>query len=360
MFDFNFLNLINGENINYLTAFFIGAVASISSCMIVTGGLILSLSTNLTDTTQKNLKPIALFHVGRLISFFLLGGLIGFLGSFFTINFWTAFAINFLIGIVMLILGINMLGFFGWIKIFQFFIPQNLSDRIKNFSTNKHPSIPFVIGFMTFFLPCGFTQSIQFYVLGTGSFWSGALTMLFFAIGTFPALFAISFGVSIFNNSKHKKNILRIAGLVIIIFSLIILSNSLNLLGFNVKNIFNKENNNKDFAIENISNMDLESLKNLEITENVSFVDDLQYITISANNGYKPRKSVANANTETIIRFDTEMSFDCSTIVNLPSLKINKRLPPTGSTEINIGIQKQGIFRGSCGMGMFPFEIYFK
>ena len=94
--------------------------------------------------------------------------------------------------------------------------------------------------------------------------------------------------------------------------------------------------------------------------ENVSIVDGVQIVELRAKGGYQPRRSVAQAGIPTVIRFDTKGTFDCSSIVRLPSLDITETLAPSGTTEIAIGEQPQGTFRGSCGMGMYPFEIEFE
>jgi len=91
----------------------------------------------------------------------------------------------------------------------------------------------------------------------------------------------------------------------------------------------------------------------------VSIENGVQIVDIRAKGGYVPRKSIAKAGIPTLIRFNTSGTFDCSAIVRIPSMNINKTLPPTGKTEIDIGIQSEGVFRGSCGMGMYPFEIEF-
>lgn len=93
---------------------------------------------------------------------------------------------------------------------------------------------------------------------------------------------------------------------------------------------------------------------------NVSIVDGKQIIEISAKGGYLPRKSIAQAGIPTIIRFDTKGTFDCSSSVRIPSMNISKSLPQTGSTDIDIGTQQVATLQGTCGMGMYPFEIDFK
>ncbi len=93
---------------------------------------------------------------------------------------------------------------------------------------------------------------------------------------------------------------------------------------------------------------------------NVTIVDGKQIIEINARGGYQPRKSVAKAGIPTIIRFKTNGTFDCSSSIRIASLGISKSLPQTGSTDIDIGSGKLGILKGSCGMGMYPFEVEFQ
>lgn len=93
---------------------------------------------------------------------------------------------------------------------------------------------------------------------------------------------------------------------------------------------------------------------------NVSIVDGKQIIEIHAKGGYQPRKSVAKAGIPTILRFETDGTFDCSSSVRIPSMNISKLLPQTGTTDIDIGSQKVAILQGTCGMGMYPFEVEFQ
>jgi plastocyanin domain-containing protein len=93
---------------------------------------------------------------------------------------------------------------------------------------------------------------------------------------------------------------------------------------------------------------------------NVSIVDGKQIIEISAKGGYQPRKSIAKAGIPTIIRFNTKGTFDCSSSVRIPSLNISKSLPQSGITDIDIGSGELGTLKGSCGMGMYPFEVEFQ
>lgn len=93
---------------------------------------------------------------------------------------------------------------------------------------------------------------------------------------------------------------------------------------------------------------------------NVTMVDGVQIIEITAKGGYQPRVSVAKAGVPTTIRFTTKGTFDCSSSIRIPSLNISKILPSNGSTDISLGTSEAGTLKGSCGMGMYPFEIQFQ
>ena len=69
------VNLITTSKVSLGTAFVIGIIASLSTCMAVVGGLLLSMSATFAKEGDK-IQPQVLFHVGRLVSFFILGGAI--------------------------------------------------------------------------------------------------------------------------------------------------------------------------------------------------------------------------------------------------------------------------------------------
>lgn len=93
---------------------------------------------------------------------------------------------------------------------------------------------------------------------------------------------------------------------------------------------------------------------------NVTMAEGKQIIEIRAKGGYLPRRSIAKAGLPTIVRLETSGTFDCSSSVRIPSMDISKNLPPSGMTDIDLGTPAAGALQGSCGMGMYPFEIVFE
>ncbi len=231
------VNMITTGEVGYGTAFLIGLIASVSTCLAVVGGLALSLSANYAKE-GSGWKPQMLFHGGRLIGFFILGGVIGLLGGSFRIGQTGNMILGGLVAFVMLILGVNLLDVFHGAKRFQFTMPKTIGKKIMREREVVHGITPFMIGAVTFFLPCGFTQSMQLYALSTGSFIRGAGIMLVFALGTLPILSLLSFSSVNIKEKSWNGIFFKTAGLVVIVLALFNLVNVLVVSGI-IDPVFN-------------------------------------------------------------------------------------------------------------------------
>lgn len=210
------VNLGVGGSITPTTSFLIGLIASVSSCLAVVGGLVLSLSATVSKDNMDNKKPIILFHGGRLISFGILGGVLGFIGHAIGINYMVSAILGLLAAIVMILLGLNLIGIF---KRAVLTLPSSLFTFFRN--AEHRAWAPLIVGFGTFFLPCGFTQSMQIAALSSGSLVMGALIMFAFALGTLPMLALLSFGAASFAQSKHAPLFFKSSGVFVLGLGLI-------------------------------------------------------------------------------------------------------------------------------------------
>ena len=121
-------------------------------------------------------------------------------------------------------------------------------------------------------------------------------------------------------------------------------------------------NNNRSVSPKSLSISGQDQVGGREKKEdagNVSVVDGKQIVEIRVKGGYQPRKTEAKAGVPTVVRFVTNGTFDCSSSVTIPSKKISKNLPSTGTTDIEIGTPDAGTLSGTCGMGMYSFVIAF-
>ncbi len=207
------LNLGIGGKTTPTTSFIIGLIASVSSCLAIVGGLILSLSAKVAqdESTKTSKKQFVLFHGGRLLGFAVLGGILGLVGKAIGVTFTFSAILGLIASTVMILLGLNLVGVIKKNKV-------ALSTGIfAYFRKVEHSTLaPILIGIGTFFLPCGFTQAMQVAALSSGSFTSGFLIMLSFALGTLPMLALLSFGSVSFAHSKHAPLFFKSAGIVVI------------------------------------------------------------------------------------------------------------------------------------------------
>lgn len=89
--------------------------------------------------------------------------------------------------------------------------------------------------------------------------------------------------------------------------------------------------------------------------------DGVQYVDITARGGYAPRVTKAKAGMPTVIRVQTENTYDCSSSLVVPDIGYQTSLPASGTTEITVPADKtQGTLRGLCAMAMYQFEIDFE
>jgi sulfite exporter TauE/SafE len=204
-------------------------LAGFSTCAALVGGLVLSLS---ESWSKYKLVPVLSFNLGRLIIFSLFGALLGYFGSFFRLSITVNIIITITVSILMLVLGLQMLG----VKAFQKFslaLPKSFTSKFSSADKFQGKYLPFILGGLTFFLPCGFTLTAQSLALASGNLQTGALIMGFFALGTFIPLFLIGLtGTKITGN----KTVSQVAGLLLLVFALFNFKNQFNLISFTPKN----------------------------------------------------------------------------------------------------------------------------
>lgn len=227
-----------GPTTSLAVIFTIGVTAGISSCMALVGGLVLGASARYAEkhpnaTAAQKFRPHLFFNLGRIASFFVLGGLIGSVGSFLKISSTFTGYFMVLVGIFMFLLGIQLL------EIFPKFtngltLPKTLSRMLGLGKTKdveySHKSAA-ILGALTFFLPCGFTQAMQVYAISTGSFVSGAMVMGVFALGTTPGLLGVGGLTSSLKKGKFTVFFYKFIGVLVILLSMYNLSNGLTLSG---------------------------------------------------------------------------------------------------------------------------------
>lgn len=319
--------------------FIIGLVAGTSSCLAVTGGLLLAMAAKYNEVHQsfsprEKFRPLLAFNVGRLVSYTLLGGVVGLIGQAITVSPRVTGYLNLIIAVVMFWLALSILQIIpkGALGIRP---PKRFSRWITSLAENEHPAAPFALGALTFFLPCGFTQSLQVVALASGSFVSGALTMGIFALGTLPALLGIS-AISSTAKGGASRIFLRFAGSLVLVLALYNATSALALTGFDTGSF-----------LGGVSGGGRQVPRSAPVVQ-----DGVQEVSMRVlSSSYQPNSLTVRAGTPVRWLIDATNASGCTSSIVIPSLNISKILT-RGQNVIEFTPTSPGQLAFSCGMGM--------
>lgn len=327
----------------FWAVFLIGLLAAASSCIAVSGGLLLASSANYnkrygSEDGVARMTPVLMFVAGRVLSYAVFGGLIGALGKLLAPSPLAAGVIITLAALYMLIMGLDMLKLApAWLKAVQPRMPKAIARRVVDAEGREHPAMPFLLGALTFFIPCGFTQALQIYALTVGSFAQGGMVLAAFALGTAPSLLALGWASTSLKGERGEK-FFRFAGALIVVLGSWNLQNGMTALGY-------------PLALPDFRPAPAVAAED----PNVRVVDGVQVIRmrLSVNPAYKPSDSyVVKAGLP--VRMEIEgIGTGCRGTLMVPKARASVAL----TRQLNIlefTPKKPGDYVFSCAMGMFP------
>ena len=263
------------DNASYAVLFIVGVLTSLH-CVGMCGGIMLSQTLSKESTSKFDaIKPSLLYNLGRVLSYTILGGAIGALGSVFSLSITTKAGLQIFAGLFMIMMGFNMAGFKTFRK-FQIRLPK-IGCEAKNKSGS-----PFTVGLLNGLMPCGPLQTMQLFALGTGSATKGALSMFMFSIGTVPLM--LTFGaISGILVKGYTKKILKFSGVLIIALGLIMGNRGFVLAGININPLTALVNSSNDLLGDNSSEASSADVAKATIKDGIQTIN----MTVN-NNGYSP------------------------------------------------------------------------
>ncbi|MCX7996629.1 MAG: sulfite exporter TauE/SafE family protein [Patescibacteria group bacterium] len=202
------------------SAFLLGMVASVSTCMATTGGLYLATIGKLHVTShplRERIVPSVSFNLGRIGAYALMGAVNGYVGRFVTVELNMGVTLNVVVGVLLVFIGLDMLRILplnrivpnSWLKRFILAVERRLLTNPRRTA--------FALGAITYWLPCGFTQSVQLYALSVADPVQSMLIMTFFALGATPAMLAIGFASSMMRSSWYGWFVKGVAVLITLV-----------------------------------------------------------------------------------------------------------------------------------------------
>ncbi len=169
----------------YPLLFLAGLLTSVH-CVAMCGGICL---TQTVRGARHPLLPGALYNLGRVVSYTVIGGIVGAVGSVVQPTGAFRGAVQLIAGAFMVIMGLSMLGLFPRLNRLVPRMPARFARMVE--AAKARSAGPFVVGMLNGLMPCGPLQAMQLYALSSGSAVRGALGMLAFSLGTVPLMLGL-------------------------------------------------------------------------------------------------------------------------------------------------------------------------
>lgn len=335
------------QGLGYGALFLIGLLTSIH-CVAMCGGINLSqcvpnVNTSCKNSEKKsNLSPSLLYNLGRVISYTVIGGIVGALGSVVGFSGTAKGFIAIIAGVFMVIMALNMLDLFPWLRKLNPRMPKIFAQKIN---AQKKSNSPLYVGLLSGLMPCGPLQAMQFYALSTGDPLKGAIAMLVFSLGTVPLMFGLG-AISSLLSKKFTSKMMTASAVLVLILGVFMFSNGMSLSGIDLSSFL--ANSSSETAAAN----------GIVQTNTAPVVTDgFQIVTTKLSpNSYEPITVKAGIPVKWIIKADASDINGCNNQILVPKYNIQKNLV-AGDNIIEFTPTESGTVPFSCWMGMIKSKI---
>lgn len=325
-----------------VVALLLGLAAGVSTCLALTGGLVLALSAAFAARQDPDadrplvarLRPTMVFVLGRIVGFAALGAVLGALGASVALPPAVVATLMISVAVLMTLLGIRLTGVSPRVAAWSPTLPMGLGRRLgvdEGRVTAYSDTRAAALGVATFLLPCGFTQAVQVYALSTGSPLTAGAIMAVFAIGTAPGLLALG-GLPSLVPAGVRPSMTRVIGVVVLAFALVN-----GLAGLRLAGIAPSITTAQGPAAAPVVTMD----------QGVQVLRTFQLST-----GYMPENATLYAGIPTRWIVESLGGSSCAIFLTVPSMGLAVTLQP-GDNPIDLPALKPGRIAYTCSMGMY-------
>lgn len=336
-----------------------GLFAGGASCAAVQGGLLAgTLARRRPDPPTKRrskndappappplreaLAPVGAFLGGKLFSHLVLGAALGLVGDAVQISPRVRGSVQLVVGIVLVALALDLMGVRGIRGLVP--PPPPAWSRLIRRSGRRPGNVgPALLGVTTILIPCGVTLSMMFLAVASGSAMTGAAIMATFVLGTAP-LFAV-IGYAAKRSAAAVRGRLRAVAAVGVLVA--------GLMSLNAGLVLNGSPVTISGAWRAVSG---DQAKPIAVSSPEA--DGVQRILISVDDtGYSPANVAAKPDIPTTVTFRTNNTEGCTRALLMDSFGVERVLPETGDTSIELGELEPGTYTYTCGMGMYEGSI---
>jgi len=225
----------------YIAVFLIGFLGGFSHCIGMCGGFVMTYTLKIreNDPTStpgrwQKITPHLLYNGGRIVTYTVLGEIFGFLGG----TLGVIFAIRDLQGIlqlgaglVMILIGLDLSGWLTGLGPDSFPGTRLFKKIVTVLFQSVNRNNIFVLGLILGLIPCGLVYVAGAKAAATQSIIGGGLTMLFFGLGTLPAMIITGLTVDLISD-KLRHRLYRLASILVIALAIITILRGIDSLGW--------------------------------------------------------------------------------------------------------------------------------
>ncbi len=320
---------------NLFVIFLTGLITGGLTCLAVQGGLLATVISErekerLVEEGKKgNARPILYFIAAKLAAYTVLGFLLGWFGSFFTLSVTAQAILQFIVAIFMIGTAFNLLNVHPFFRYFVIQPPKFLTRLVRNQSKSKDAFAPVLLGAFTVFIPCGTTQAMMALAIASGSPLYGAAILFAFVLGTTPLFFLLGY-FSTKLGDVYQRKFFKVAAVAIILLAIYNLRGAIVLTGFNFG--------------------DTQGVEQAAVASEAT-------ITIEPS-GYNPKNISVPAGQTVKLHLKNNNTYSCAQAFTIPKLGIQRVVAPGQSTTIEFTAPKNpGKLVFSCSMGMYKGTI---
>ena len=327
------------EGMSYGMLFVIGLLTSVH-CVAMCGGINLSqcIPQSVKDEDKGSrftaLRPSILYNLGRVLSYTLVGALVGALGSVVSFSGSMKGIVQILAGVFMVIMGLNMLDVFPWLRKLNPRMPKVFAKKIQaeKAQAGENSNSSLYVGLLNGLMPCGPLQAMQLYALSTGDPIKGAISMFLFSLGTVPLMFTLG-ALSSILSKKFTSKVMTAGAVLVVFLGASMLNSGLSLSGFAL-------------GVPTGGNSVQAKIK-----------DGVQIVSTSLSSGrYEPITVRAGIPVKWTITAGQGTINGCNNRIFVPEYNIEKRFE-VGENVIEFTPTETGTFVYSCWMGMIRSTI---
>ena len=210
-----------------LTALLFGLLGSFH-CIGMCGPISFMLPVDRTNQAKRVLQ-ISVYHLGRLITYGILGLLFGLLGKGFNLFGFQQY-LSIIIGVIMILIIVLPSKTVNRFSIAKpvYKLLSGVKNRLGKELKKKRNDTFFTIGFLNGFLPCGLVYMAIFASIATGNAIKGSLYMMLFGLGTIPLMTAFVY-LGNFTTGLVRKRIQQFIPVAVVVIAILFILRGMGL-----------------------------------------------------------------------------------------------------------------------------------